>query len=728
MILVKALTGVNSSPFRRTVSILSRLKAVSHLARQHQSACFGLPGLYEPDDWRKITASCIDDCVVMANSLRRMRSSPSVSILQKFDDLSDRLCRVLDVAELCRNVHPDPGFVTAANDSYLELSSVVQELNADMSIYEPLRALHDENQRRVTLGLPLLFDPGSEDSIMLHSLKTDFERGGIHLPDDKKKRFLKLQDKATSLSASFSSTAAEVPATIELHESKVQHLPQSLRRSLNPSNAQQGYVSLPLTSSNSHLILKWVRDGNIREKVFRLVNGADTSKIETLDNLLSCRHEIAGLLGHNSYAELLFNGRLASSPTDVLRFLNDLSQSVWDGALMDRNSIEVAKLKLEPCLHQDGNATVSGWDRSFFIGRLKAQDYSISSTEVSHYFPLSVCLRALSEILHDIFGMRLIRVDAPYGELWHDDVDKFAVEDEQGQLIGHIFLDLFPRDGKYGHAAHFAISCGRQIPESGDYRTPAVALVCNFHRDSQTGTRLLTISEYETLFHEFGHSLHSLLSRTKYQHLSGTRVATDFVEVPSHIFEHFAWDERVIARFARHYKTGDPMPTRTVRALCASRTGFASTDVQMQALFSAMDLSFHGQKPRVGETTAAFEELQRKMTVYEPDKGVPVPANFHHFVGYGAGYYSYIFARIISAQIWADLFDKDPFSRVGGARLQHGMLEFGGACDPASLMKNVGCGRVSCTPFLKKMGLDSRKPLIDLTLPIAQSASSESLR
>lgn len=699
----------------RHLSILSSFRTRRQELRTKTPGCFGLPGLHDAEDWQRIADFCVQDCVALAESIRS-QPTPSTLTLQLFDDLSDKLCQVLDVAELCRNVHPQEDFVQAAKNAYVRVSTVVQHLNADKSIYEPLCALYDQHKVASKCHMKQKHLLPEEDAIMVKSLKDDFERGGIALKQSEKNRLIELQQEINELGSDFISHSAEVPAFIHIRASELRHLPSSISSVASPSLSCAGY-EVPATATNIQLIMKWCREPSLRERVYRLSNNPDPSKTNILNDLLKKRLELASLLGQESYAQLMFSDRLASSPSDVLSFLNELSYSVRDHALRERKAIETAKLRTEPRASNHNKPEIHGWDRSFYIGRLKAQDFNLSSVDISPYFSLQSCLSALSGIVENIFGIRLVRIQPAPGELWHPDVEKVEAVDRNGEAIGYIFLDLYPRNGKYTHAAHFSITCGRQPSGHSAYQVPVVALVCNFGVHFQSGQRLLSMSEYETLFHEFGHSLHSILSRTKYQHLSGTRVTTDLVEVPSHVFEHFAWDPRVISKYARHYQTGESLATKVVKSLCASRNGFVATDLQLQTLFSAMDLHYHGKNLPNG-TLEIFERLQRELTVFKPDDGVAVPLTFHHIVGYGAGYYSYIFARILSAQIWDVVFERNPFSREGGTRFRRGLLALGASRDASSVIKGLLGENVTCNAFLRDIGMDAEKSMPDLQLPL----------
>lgn len=678
--------------------------AARHLHAKTTPGVFGLPGLHCASDWAAVSRACISRCEELA---KRIRETEGVSVLHDFDRLSNEICQVLDVAELCRNVHPDAEFVHGAQDAFMEVSSMVQELNADYALYEPLAILHEQ-----TCARPGLLE--GEDLVMVRSLKVDFERGGINLRPAQKRRLLELQGDINQYSSSFMAKGIGPVPHIEVPRSEIGSLPRTLLGRLDPSPTRPGHVLIPADADSSQTALKWVRDGSIREEIYRRNHAyMSQGKLEILDALLGARKEVATILGSSSYAQLMFEGRLAASPEAVSEFLESLSMLVSSTALEERHALEREKVSLEGETSLQALSTgpfsqsIRGWDRSYYIGRVKAKEFEIDAREISQYLPLSACLNGFAEIISSAFGVTMRMVEPEPGEAWHAEVQKVQLTNERGEVLGHIFLDLYPRAGKYAHAAHFCIRCGRSLGINEPYQTPIVALVCNFRRSAQGESPLLTFAEYETVLHELGHSMHSILSRTKYQHLSGTRVATDLVEVPSHVFENFAWDPRVLSRVARHHRTGEQMPTRMLRALCASRNGFMATDIQAQVLFSAMDLSYHGPDPPIGSTSAVLEKLQTQLTAFQADSGVPVQALFQHFVGYGAGYYSYLFARVISAQIWSSLFHEDPYSRQAGLRLQNEMLRHGAARAPSELVHNVLQSPPSCVPFLKSLGIDA---------------------
>jgi intermediate peptidase len=380
-------------------------------------------------------------------------------------------------------------------------------------------------------------------------------------------------------------------------------------------------------------------------------------------------------------------------------------------------SVPVRQAKVEQKLLLDAKRKHEGrsgdhvymWDLPYYMGMLKAQTHRIDSRVISAYFPLENCLKGLHLLCSALFGLELKQVPMlNASEGWHEDVVKLALT-RNGERLGYMYFDLYPRPHKYNHAAHFTIRCGKRLSETS-YQKPIVALVCNFNKPAPDSPSLLTHAEVETLFHEFGHAMHSLLSRTEFQHLSGTRAALDFVETPSHLFEYFAWDYRVVSEFAHHYRTGAPLPPAMMQGLRASKTMFAAMDTQTQCLYSNLDLKLFGEQPlpcTPPTSTQMLHELQNSSTLVPHVDGTYWHTRFGHLIGYGAGYYSYLYARVFAADIWHTNFvgPKGPLNRVAGEKLYQQLMVHGGAKDPNELLVDMLGREPSPTSYLHELGV-----------------------
>ena len=368
---------------------------------------------------------------------------------------------------------------------------------------------------------------------------------------------------------------------------------------------------------------------------------------------------------------------------------------------------------------------VRSWDRAFLAGRARAALASEraaagGASSADAYFGLARVVAGVSKLAERVFGVALVFAEFLPGEAWCADARKLEARDaETGERLGTVYLDLAPRAGKFPHAAHFVARCGRErdVKKRGKERTlPSVALVCNF--GGQAGTTFedtyLTHSELETFMHELGHAMHSILSRTEYQHLSGTRCAADLVEVPSHVFEYFAWDPDAMSVLSAHRTTGDPIPASLLHAMRRGKDLFAATDLRQQLVFASADLETHAmpattssdEHPNVANIT---HERVRAVAARVGRKGFsPVNAHeshecedddveaqcawelrFGHVVGYASTYYSYVYARLIAAEIWRSAFAGRALEPGAGRRFTEGFLRKGGAVAPETLVRDL---------------------------------------
>jgi len=311
-----------------------------------------------------------------------------------------------------------------------------------------------------------------------------------------------------------------------------------------------------------------------------------------------------------------------------------------------------------------------------------------------------------------LFGIQLVEENVSNdddGELWYPTVRKLSLHHETEGMLGIIYLDLYPRPDKYVHAAHFTIRCGCTVYSSSSgtkkSQLPIVALVTNLSSSngSSNPNNLLTHSEVETLFHELGHALHSLLSRTKFQHLSGTRCAVDFVETPSHWMENYIWDKQFLQMFAKHYLTGRRIPTDLVTKLSSSRYLFQCLEIQNQILYAQLDQALFGDISQVNTTSIQLlEDLHMKYSIPYA-KGTHWHTKFGHLITYGAGYYGYLYDQAFAADIWNQCFRENPLSRSSGDKMRTEILIHGGAMDPEKMLEGMLGRKSSVEAFFENI-------------------------
>lgn len=594
-----------------------------------------------------------DALVAEATDPKRKRK-----IVQVFDELSDTLCCVADMADFVRVAHPDQRYSQAAEEACIEISALVEKLNTNVNIHRALRDVLSNKEN----------PEGDEiDQRVAELFMFDFEQSGIHLEEKKRQEFVQLNENILMLGTYFQQ-GCQKPMSISKDK-----LPEHLKYvfAIDGDN-----VMITGLFSDHH-------NDMVREAAYKIYLYPDDHQLQLLESMLNARHKLASLVGFPTYAHRALKGTLGETPENIMEFLNTLTEKIRPIAEVDIRDLSRVKAR-HRSLHKD----VMPWDATYYTGIARHERCKIDNLELAPYFSLGSCMEGLSNLFTNLFGTTLRYEEPKFGELWSCDVYKVAVVHEKHGLLGHIYCDLFERPGKPHQDCHFTIRGGR-LQDNGVYQEPIVVLMLNLPPPRGRTPSLLTPGMVENLFHEFGHAMHSMLGRTRYQHVTGTRCPTDFAEVPSVLMEYFATDPRVVSTFARHWQTGEPLPEDKIHNLCLTKKMFAASEMQLQVFYSVMDQQFHGVHPLGKSTIDMLPDIQSKYYSLPYVPGTAWHLRFGHFVGYGAKYYAYLMSRAVAARIWHQCFKKDPFNRQMGEHYVKNMLAFGGEKHPSVLVKDM---------------------------------------
>jgi intermediate peptidase len=589
-----------------------------------------------------------------------------------------------------------------------------------------------------------------------------------------------------------------VPDTVLVPRRQLTGLPSFVRSQLpngNESNTSEALVRVPVASHNggdqvAEMVLSMCQSRDAREAVFVARNhegrAQNATSLAVLQELLDARHDLATVLGFASYGDMQVRegDRMLGSRTNVTAFLDAVRDRLRpeverEAALMRRELGQMEQKEEEDEEERkdvEDPVRLQQWDMLYCSSRarkrlqeeqlqsLVASSSSSSSSssfasiesEAKEYFTVDGVINGLDLVCQHLFGLSLEQVPSEEwvgsAEDWVDSAThaiggarKIVCTHETEGPMGTVYMDLYPREGKYNHAAHFMSRCGHRLPgggggggdsgvgDGGDnsnskddgFQLPSLGLLMNFTppKPSGLGARLfggsrpssgglMSHSEVETLFHEFGHALHSIFSRARYQHLSGTRTLMDFVEVPSHVMEHFVWDHRVLSRFALHHETGEPIPKSLVDRMLQQRSVFWGLETDTQLVYACLDHALHGSAMLQGDprpsTTEMLHRVQQDCSLLPPHADVALHSRFTHLTGYGAGYYSYLYAKIVAEHVWSRCFKEDPLSRDAGERYRQELLRHGGAKDPNEILKDL-LGDAPSMEALVETYFDGRK-------------------
>lgn len=633
--------------------------------------------------------------------------------IKDLDQLSDVLCRVIDLCEFIRATHPDKKFVQTAQQCHEKMFEIMNILNTDVRLCDLLTQCLRESD---VLGLD------SEEIRTGKILLEDFEKSGIYMKPEIREKFIQLSQEISVIGQDFINNTEYVRSnyikiSCELMDAHVNKMVCSQMK----KDITGEYYKVPTYGYIPHTLLRTCSDEVIRMKIWTEMHSCSDAQIERLTKLISLRVELAKLLGSQNFAQYQLHGKMAKTPENVSGFLESLVHSTRIKAASELKPLAVLKSELTgtqtPHTSEEVLELMKPWDRDYY-GSIQALAQRRSSSldngeSISSSFSLGVVMQGLSDLFEKIYGIKLVPATPKTGETWSPDVRRIDVVDEHDGLIGVMYCDLFEREGKTPNPAHFTVCCSRNmylneadtstiqvgVNSNGQkFQLPVISLVCDFRwvevnmgDGKHQQMCLLQLNEIETLFHEMGHAMHSMLGRTQLQNVSGTRCATDFVELPSILMEHFARDTRVLSSISSHYKTGESLDVEVLKNHQLENQFLQNCETFSQIKMSFLDQELHNLDHTTDgsiDVIAIYHRLERRLAVL-PDDQSNWCGKFGHLFGYGASYYSYLFDRAIASKIWDHLFEQDPFNRTNGTKFKEGLLQWGGSRDPWYLLSQV---------------------------------------
>ncbi|XP_015587416.1 mitochondrial intermediate peptidase isoform X2 [Cephus cinctus] len=634
-----------------------------------ETGLFGIPELENAEGFTALKRRALSHCdALIAEATSEDRKRKMVEI---FDELSDTLCKVADMAEFVRIAHPEIEFANAAEDACIAISGVVEKLNTHRELYNALTRVVSKGDVQRTTDI---------DNHVAKLFIFDFEQCGIHLPEQQRQQVVELNDYILQVGQKFMAGAVNPRAV------KSEILPKNIREHFAAEGGQILVHGLYTDSSNALA----------REAAYKIFLYPDGQQEHLLRELLNSRHELAEICGFPTYAHRAVKGSTVETPEVVYDFLNILNHELRDRAAVDFDVMQEMKNA-----ENSSKQTLMAWDTAYFMAKAKKSWLNTSTAEFAPYFSLGTCMDGLSTLTQALYGVRLESEPVLPGEVWSKDVRKLAVIDENEGTLGYIYCDFYEREGKPNQDCHFTIRGGRQLPD-GSYQSPIVVLMLSLPSPRWSSPCLLSPSSVDNLFHEMGHALHSMLGRTQYQHVTGTRCSTDFAEVPSVLMEYFASDPKVVATFAKHFQTQERIPEVMLHRLCASKSMFPASELQNQVFYSMLDQVYHSKRLE-RSSTEILSELQEKFYGLPYVENTAWQLRFSHLVGYGAKYYSYLISRAIASWIWQTYFQADPLCRSSGEKYRRECLAHGGGKPPSKLVSDFLNKEANATNFAKSL-------------------------
>lgn len=618
--------------------------------------------------------------------------------VRALDDVNYSISLTENRLDIIKETSPDAAMRDAATDQIKTLDEWEVGLDYREDVYRAMKTYADTHPKLA-----------GEDAKLLKETMRDYWRAGLGLPKEQRDEVEALRKKLSGLTTDFETHVTEAQQKLTFTKAELEGVPEDFLSQNGVNNGDGTYSVMANITWHYLTVMENAKNENTRLKLQTARdNLAKEQNVPLLQQILVIRDTLAHKLGYKTWADYVIEVKMAKTGAQAEDFLEQLKvglQPKFDAELAEFRALKIRETG-------DPNAQIHLWDWRYYANMLKKEKYTVDEEALKVYFPYQNALEGMFRIYQRIFGLKFQRLDPPYK--WVSDLQLYAVSDSAtGEPLGCFYLDMFPREGKYNHFAQFGIIEGKLLAD-GKYQRPTVALICNFPSPQEGKPSLLEHEDVVTLFHEFGHAMHSILTRAKYSRFSGTSVPGDFVEAPSQMLENWPWDKKVLDSFAADYR--DPskkIPESILDQLKAAKLAIEGTYYRRQLSFGLTDLALHTQihADNAQEAVPLSNKIEGDTFLPEPPDTAWVAYFGHIMGGYDAGYYGYAWADAIAADM-ATVFANAPdgfFDVQAGHRLRKEIYEMGDSRDvEISVEKFLGRKR-SIEPFLKKLGIESSK-------------------
>jgi thimet oligopeptidase len=589
-----------------------------------------------------------------------------------------------------KDIHPDEKVRQAAVACEVASNAYLVQLGARKDVYQALLG-YAEGAGKMDALAPV------DHQLMTLTLR-ELRRNGLALPDADRAHLVELRSKLTALGTKFESNLDENQDAFEATAQELEGLPASFLARLN--KAKDGKYVVTTKYPDYFPVMELAKSEATRKRAFFVFNSrAAKQNLPLLQEAVAERDEAARLLGYATHADFVTETRMAKDAHTVSQFLERLRDELKPG----RDALNAQMLALKVKETHNAKARLESWDTSYYLGQIKKAGFAVDDEEVRGYFPADKVVAGMFEVYQRLLHVTFKEVAG--ADVWFPGVKLYAVHDAaDGRLLAKFYIDLFPRPGKYGHAASFPLSPGREV--AAGYQIPLTALVTNFEPPQAGRASHLSEKEVTTLFHEFGHVMHECLTTSPYATLAGTSVSLDFVEAPSQMLENWVYAPEVLALISEDPKNpGHPMPEALAKKLAAARTFDAGYVFSRQVVLALLDFTLHTSGPKV-DADGIQHRLWHEVMGYPVYPDEHMPASFGHLMGgYDAGYYGYLWSKVFAQDMFTRFEKEGVLSPKTGLDYREEILASGRTVEADELLRRFLGRAPDDKAFLRLLGV-----------------------
>ena len=598
----------------------------------------------------------IEECKDFVSNIK---SSENID-LSNFNELESAIYDLSGRIAFMGDVHPDEKIRDFGNEADSKIQNLALEIFKDQDLYEKFKEIETENL-------------DEESKTFYRDLEIDFKDAGHGLSDEKKDRLIEIEKKLIDLSISFSENIAKDKTEVMFLEDELKGLSQNELKNLKKNN--DSFV-ITMAYPDINAVMENCSVRTTREIVWRAFNNrAVKENSPILEEAVQLRNEKALLFGFKTWAEYRLQNRMAKSPKNVASMYESLIPKLQKAAEVEKIELAIDNIEI---------SDITPWDIRYFISKERSKVSSIENSELKKFFYIHDVKTEMFKVCEEVFDLHI--KPESNETAWHEDVELWSLWEKNGQQLAYFYLDLYPREGKFTHAAVFDISSGG----SSRQELPICSMVANFPNPN-TGDGLMTFDEVETLFHEFGHVLHNGIGKSKYTRFVGANCEWDFVEAPSQIMEHWVWKVECMKRISTHIESGESLSEEICEKLNKSKNIGVSLLTLRQVSFGLADQHLHGENFK--DSLLEIEHAAQKVTTITYPKDINHLAAFGHLLGgYDAAYYGYLWAEIIGDDLFSRFENEGVLSNSVGVDYKNKILKPGGTV-PAENMVQDFLGR-----------------------------------
>ena len=598
----------------------------------------------------------IEECKDLVSNIK----SSEIIDLSNFNELESAIYDLSGRIAFMGDVHPDEKIRNFGNEADSKIQNLALEIFKDQDLYEKFKEIETKNL-------------DEESKTFYRDLEIDFKDAGHGLSGEKKDRLTEIEKKLIDLSISFSENIAKDKTEVMFLEDELKGLSQNELKNLKKNN--DSFV-ITMAYPDINAVMENCSVRKTREIVWKAFNNrAVKENSSILEEAVQLRNEKALLFGFKTWAEYRLQNRMAKSPNNVASMYESLIPKLQKAAEVEKIELAVDNIEI---------SDITPWDIRYFISKERSKVSSIENSELKKFFYIHDVKTEMFKVCEEVFDLHI--KPESNETAWHEDVELWSLWEKNGQQLAYFYLDLYPREGKFTHAAVFDISSGG----SSRQELPICSMVANFPNPN-TGDGLMTFDEVETLFHEFGHVLHNGIGKSKYTRFVGANCEWDFVEAPSQIMEHWVWKVECMKRISTHIESGESLSEEICEKLNKSKNIGVSLLTLRQVSFGLADQHLHGENFK--DSLLEIEHSAQKVTTITYPKDINHLAAFGHLLGgYDAAYYGYLWAEIIGDDLFSRFENEGVLSNSVGVDYKNKILKPGGTV-PAENMVQDFLGR-----------------------------------